>query len=623
MSLFERLKGPLPPKTAPVSAVSLLASRAVPDPKRPDLVGETMRIVGLPTIDYFEHDLTEKYKRQGAIFPFEDTSGAVVHGLRAVQSAMLAAIEACHGGFFPVGVGHGKAAVAVLAPTALDAKLAILLTTSGTLHQLRRTFAIWRRYFRVVENAHILSYDQLSTQSGTDLLEKLAHGIEDDRIAIVADEAHKLKHRDSARTRRLLRFFDGDPHAGLKGHENARFVALSGTMTAKSLRDFAHLSRLALKHLSPVPRDEHDLDAWSECIDVEGTPADLHWKRIEPLWRIFTKEAAHKNSMFDLPYDNRRTAVRKAFQERLRSSPGVVATEEQAVKCSLVIHAHKIMVPKKIEDAIKAAVEDGLDPAGEPLPDAISEARISRQLSAGFYYLWDWPHGIEDRDWMVARRKWNSLVRAELQEHATTGYDSEFLVASRIDREVQHGRLSEIHLAWRRWQIEKRKTWRWPDGFERPHPPTKTIWVDPFYVEAVTRFIGTFKVPVLVWYESRALQAALRDKGLLVRGPGEEPPLKAVTCALSSRAHGEGLNLQAWTRNLILEPMSSGERWEQVLGRTHRPGQLEDEIETHLFQHTAPFRAALRQAREDARYIEDTSGNRQKLNYATFCGFER
>jgi len=55
--------------------------------------------------------------------------------------------------------------------------------------------------------------------------------------------------------------------------------------------------------------------------------------------------------------------------------------------------------------------------------------------------------------------------------------------------------------------------------------------------------------------------------------------------------------------------------WEQMLGRTHRAGQKSDTVFCDILQHTGPFRKALKNARADAKYIENTTGQRQKLNY--------
>jgi hypothetical protein len=72
----------------------------------------------------------------------------------------------------------------------------------------------------------------------------------------------------------------------------------------------------------------------------------------------------------------------------------------------------------------------------------------------------------------------------------------------------------------------------------------------------------------------------------------------------------------------MAEVLSSGARTEQVLGRTHRPGSTFDEVEAFLPQHTSRYKQCFAQAREDARYIEDSTGNQQKLNYANLIGFK-
>ena len=610
-----------PPIAEPAHRVRLIdrLNAAIPESqRRPDLVSEAVRIVSLPQVDYFGVDLTAEFLRPEARLPFIDLSGAKIEGLKLAQSAILAACMACGGAFCPVGVGHGKAGAALLAPTALQAKIGIILTTSGTMTQMRRTYALWRKYFRILDNMHILSYDQLSTEAGTTLLETLCAGYEDNDVTIVADECHKLKNPTSARTKRFLRFFDGDPLEGTPGHEGAHCVALSGTITSKSIRDFSHLTRIALRHMAPVPHDQHDLDAWSECLDVEGTPTELHWGHMRPLWTF----GGNKEAMTAVPYSDRRSRIRKAFQVRLRSCPGVVATEEQAIGSSLLVHAHYLSVPEVILDAMRKAQLQGIDPAGEPLPDSIAVGRLLKQLSAGYYYVPDWPDNEPDMNWLFARSRWNSLVRQEIEERATTGYDSEFLVASRVAAQLERGYTGDIHIAYRRWVIERAKRWMWPDGVERPMPPTKTIWVDKFFVDHMVKFVRSFKEPVILWYESRALQEAFREAGLVVRGAGEDPPDRVTTCALSLRAHADGLNLQGWRVNVMAEVLSSGARTEQVLGRTHRPGSTFDEVEAFLPQHTPRYKQCFAQAREDARYIEDSTGNQQKLNYATLVGFK-
>jgi hypothetical protein len=84
---------------------------------------------------------------------------------------------------------------------------------------------------------------------------------------------------------------------------------------------------------------------------------------------------------------------------------------------------------------------------------------------------------------------------------------------------------------------------------------------------------------------------------------------------MSIQAHGTGKNLQKWSDAYVLEPPSGGAAWEQLLGRLHRQGQTADAVIFAVAQHAPAFAHALRSARTDARYIEDVSGNRQKLCY--------
>jgi hypothetical protein len=63
---------------------------------------------------------------------------------------------------------------------------------------------------------------------------------------------------------------------------------------------------------------------------------------------------------------------------------------------------------------------------------------------------------------------------------------------------------------------------------------------------------------------------------------------------------------------------TSGTVWEQLLGRTHRPGQEADEVTFDVYRHTIELRAAMTKAVRDAHYQQDTTGNRQKLLAATY-----
>ena len=68
---------------------------------RAEAASESHRVCSLPRIDYTDTitpgELTAKLARPGCQYT-----------LHPIQEAALAAIAACHGGFCPIGVGHGK-----------------------------------------------------------------------------------------------------------------------------------------------------------------------------------------------------------------------------------------------------------------------------------------------------------------------------------------------------------------------------------------------------------------------------------------------------------------------------------------------------------------------------------
>ena len=554
---------------------------------------ETERALAVPRRNYTDTDLTLELMLPGRNRTWVDRYGRTVDGLRPIQSLALSAIRDAEGGFFPIAVGGGKSVIAGLAGTILGKKLAIILAPARTVPQLRATLADWGQHFRM-PHYRVESYAQLSRPRPTNLLQDLLGDVKPEDAVIICDEMHRLRYLSSARTKRLIRLF--------QQHPQLRFIGLSGTITAAGLRDFAHLLELALREKAPMPLDaQHSsgghLHAWAEVIDVKGQPDRYHWQQIQPLLDQFGEGPAPTR------YAEKRAYARSAFQKRLESAPGVVCTKKTALGASLNIQPLTVAVPEQIQAAIRRLNETDTLPNGDPVVDDISKWRASRQLSAGFAYFWDWPGGVPDWDWLDAKRNWDSHVRRELLQHSTDGYDSPALV----ERETRAGGRPHLEAPLGEWLAQKHK----------PQPPTSPLWLSDFLIQAARLWVAQQEDPVLVWYESQAVAHALATY-LPVYGAGDEAPPTVESCGVSIRAQGEGLNLHDWRVSLVLEPPSSGSVWEQMLGRTHRPGQLADEVDAHVFQHTTPYQDALVKARSKSAYIEATTGNQQKLCYATW-----
>jgi len=145
------------------------------------------------------------------------------------------------------------------------------------------------------------------------------------------------------------------------------------------------------------------------------------------------------------------------------------------------------------------------------------------------------------------------------------------------------------------------------------------VWISTSVLEKTATLL---RVPTIAWVEHQAAGEKLAEisglpyfhrKGLDATGNviDDHDPGSSLIASIASNS--EGRNLQAWSRNLVLTPPANGRSWEQLLGRTHRTGQLEDEISVSILIGHPMIKDQLAQAVADARYIQATSGNPQKL----------
>ena len=116
---------------------------------------------------------------------------------------------------------------------------------------------------------------------------------------IIADEGHKLRNKDTARTRRFLRYL---------AQHNARFFAWSGTLFGSSVKHAAHLSAFALREGSPFPLDPDVVDEWSAAIDPSDNP--------------------HRSARSSDCLRPQVSEIERALHVRIVESPGVVSTKE-------------------------------------------------------------------------------------------------------------------------------------------------------------------------------------------------------------------------------------------------------------------------------------------------------
>lgn len=526
-----------------------------------------------------------------------------IHTLKAAQAWALYEGPLSGGLLGYIGVGHGKTGLDILMPMVMPGcQLAVLLVPPGLRAQLMRDYLAWREHFRVpsirigdlgghiVPGApalHVIPYTIFSRPESTDLLERLNPDL------IIADEVHKLRHKDTARTGRLLRYF--------AAHPNTRFCGWSGSILAKSIKDKAHLAALALRGGSPYPLNPATVDEWACAIDPSDHPAP------PGALKIFIQGGE---------------TLASAVQRRTNETRGIVATQGSAIGASIYIRERAITVPPSICTLLKALRNTWERPDGELLLDAFAFQRCAEQLASGFYYRWVFPRKEDPKlikEWKTRRRNWHSEVR-EVLKRRVPHMDSEGLcehAAIRFYSSVPYqGNLP---------------TWRsdeWPAWIEirdEVKHDTETVWVDTFLAKDAAEWAT--KNRGIVWCGHSALRHKIAELGKLAShggGPGAESRILAETgnrsIVVSIKSHGTGRDglQRIFDNQLIANPPPGGDASEQLLGRLHREGFAGDEIGTEMYRHTQEVANAIASAVAQAKWVFNMTRAEQKLLMATW-----
>lgn len=554
--------------------------------------------------------------------------------LKPVQAWALYEAATVGGILGPIGVGHGKTLLDLLVPMVafhmFGAKTCLLLLPPNLKRQfLDVDWGYYGQHWQLPNLAggrwmvpgrpllHVVAFSELSGSRSSDLLDRLRPD------CIVVDEAHSVRNRTAARTKRFLRHFDKNP--------NVRLFCWSGTLTSRSIRDYAHLSAHALGRGSPVPRAWHTLEEWAAALDPGDYPAP-------------------PGLLSRLSEGRPDESVRDGFQRRLVGSAGVVSSGDAAsCQASLVISERKVEAPAEVTKHLAALEATWQRPDGEELVDVLSKARCARELSCGFYLRWRWPRGepvaVIER-WLLARKNWHKELREKLKK-STTHMDSPLLctrAAIRWEEGYTHVERDRDGNELRRFRVDPHTrggplpTWEtefwptWREVRDTAKPETEAVWLSDFLVEDCLDWAADHAG--LIWYEFKDLAAQIErraeERGIerFVRvGVGDAGDRQIIgltgqeAALVSLRSHREGKNLQMFGEMLVLNPPSDGGQWEQTLGRIHRQGQERDELFVYVYRHTAPFLEAVERARDLSQYIEGTWGAAQRLASVATWGF--
>lgn len=559
---------------------------------------------GTPDSEALEYLMREWFGRDNPACQCKSMGRECITSLRSVQAWALFELRARGGLLGAIGVGFGKSGLDLLAPLAVpDCKVAVLLVPPGLVSQLIREYELFRQHWRVpslishaksshynarVQGApvlHIFPYSMLSRPDATNWLTNVRPDL------IIADEAHRVRHPDTATTARVLRYFAENPAC--------RFASWTGSLTDSSLHDYGHLAALALRAASPLPRDHETLDEWASAISTEKRDDEM---RPPGVLMKFCEPGDH---------------VREGFRRRLQATVGVVTTVDASVDVHMTIATRDPGdVPPVIRQMLVDLRNSWCRPDGEELIDALAVSRCARELACGLFYRWKFPRGepVElIQEWLLIRAAWNKSVRAKLLQRLEH-LDSPNLCQLAAMR--AHGDLPTIH-GKPEWRAEFWPAWR--DIKDKVKPETEAIRVDDYLVQDAAKWASDNKG--VVWYEVSDFGQWVAEVSGMPRhggGPGAPAALaqergdRSILCSIKSHGTGRDGLQRIFHRQLVAQPPSSASLFEQLLGRLHRQGQT-NAVDTWFYKHTPELEAYVGQALRRARYVQATLGGQQKI----------
>jgi hypothetical protein len=496
-------------------------------------------------------------------------------------------------GYFPLRVGAGKTLISFLAPRMINAQRPLLVVPGGLLGKTEREWHEAAKYWRVSQQLRIKSYDFISRVSGAQYLDTHKPDM------IVADEMHKLKNPRAAVTRRFRRYMETSL--------NCTFVPLGGTPMKKSIKDFAHLLEWSHGSGSPTPLYAQTLLEWAEALDENPNS--------------FTqRDPGVLSQLIDLGDDeggpvveDARDHARRVFQKRLLATPGIVVADAvEDYTGSLNVSAIEYDVNSTTEENFKALRETNCRPDGWALTEAVQIWAVARQLALGMHYVWD---PSPPQEWLDARKQWAAFVRDVLAKPSAmhAGIDSELQVTNA----VLHGHLEDEYGlldAWRKikptFDINSREVWHDDSALNvcaewLGSHPKGICWVEhTLFGRELSRRTG------LPYFGAAGKQNG--DSAGAYIEDADGPVIASIAANITGR------NLQfKWHENLVTAPMADSERWEQLIGRTHRQGQEEDEVNVECLVGAKEHLEAIPRAISSSDVKEAMLGFRQKLHIAT------
>lgn len=576
---------------------------------------EVDRVTAIPAFEGFSEEERDAVRD---VFPGETIE------LRDVQCNALLSLVQDGGLFGPIGVGHGKTIITLLAGKVLGNKRNMILVPPEVCNQLvqrdipmlEKEFGLDFNYISIYQMGKeersqvdfskyetiVFPYSLLSVVDTYDLLDAVSPDI------VCADECHLLRNKDSARTKRLMAY--------LHAREEIIFVPLSGTITKRSIFDYRHLIDRALGTGSPLPNSYVILKEWNSFLGVRQTAIDERNQVLGPNdIRSFRPLRIWYMKQFGGSVRHSRKEYRNVFSTRMRTTPGVVMTDGQSVDASLQIHngwaKDNYGLPAIVDSYMEAAEKSWATPNGDELEDAMKLAALQSQLCSGFYYRLEWPDNTPQ--WVLDQHEAHNDLKKEMRKWMKRGLrkgcDTPLLVYRALKAEDAQVRYLQPFY----------KDWQELIEGEIPDRIQSVEWLSGYKIDMAKDWLS--QNDGIVWYIWNATGEELArniPNASYCPAGADISALQEPKVIASINAHHIGKNLQCHYKQLALEVHRTGSTWEQMLGRTHRQGQLEDTVYVDVACGTEFEMTKLGLAFLDAKYIQETGGGMQKLMLADF-----
>jgi hypothetical protein len=513
------------------------------------------------------------------------------------------------GGLLPIGCSGGKTLISLLLPTVIEEAKKVLIVQPAKLREKTLDeMSAYRRNWHIRDRLgdSVISYDKISADPA--FLEEY------DADLWFFDEGHKLKNPASALVRRIARIV----HRRREEKRPTIVVVATGTLTTRSINEYAHICEWIFgAQRSPLPLARTIRREWAGATDAKVES----FRRRNPGVLLQLATAEEKKTLDPVQ------AARRGIARRLKETAGVIWTDSTFNAVPLIISCveppytpakgtREILclpcegqgcrrcgnrgvhtIPNSVDGAFMQLRNLQQTPDGLPVPDASARWRHAREYASGFYYTLN-PR--PPRPWLKARTDWHQFVVKMLDKHMP-GIDSMGDVA-------------------RQWpQCQQLAAWHAVKHDYNPDKHREAVWLDASILTYAIDWLR--KGPGLVWVEHVAFGERLAaltglpycsEQGCDARGVQafKQRPDRGVICSVQSI--GEGQNMQAWSRNLVISCTPHGRVWEQMLSRTHRDNQTR-QVDVDVLVSCTELYDGFQQALEDADNAQESTGPQKLL----------